>query len=404
MTTARPFPFPPSSDIGIGIEPLYAILRRDEPVSRIIMPYGGEAWIATRYHDVRTVLADPRFSRAAAQGDMPRMNQAPTYGGSVIDLDPPEHTRSRAFIRAAFTLRSVEQIRPRVQQIVDLAIDDILAGPQPADLVPALAQRIPLSVMSTTLGVPAADRDLFLSWSGTVLATTAASPDQITQARHDLHSYLTDLIDDRRAQPAQDQPGDLFGALVRANADGRGPTSSELLDLAGTLLIGSHATTIAHLAKSIYVLLAEPRHWRSLVTRPDVVPTAVEELLRYIPLGVGAGNPRVATQDLDLGGVRVGAGEAVVVARHSANRDETVFGRPDELDLTRDPNPHLGFGHGVHYCVGAQIARTELRVALGTLARRIPALALAVDPSDIPWNTGTRARSPMVLPVITAGR
>jgi cytochrome P450 len=387
-----PFPFPGSG--GIEVEPLYAALRELQPVVRIAMPYGAHAWLATRYEDVRAVLSDPRFSRAAAaDGDMPRINKAPTFGGSVMDLDPPEHTRLRRVIYKAFTNRRMDQLRPRIQRITDDLIDSIERQPQPVDLVPALAQQVPLSVMCMTLGVPFADRDQFLNWSSTVLATTDATAEQIEQARQDMRCYLASLVDSRRCEPGDD----LLSALIYAHdVDGK-LSHDEMVELASTLLVGGHATTIAHIAKSIYTLLAKPQHWHTLTTEPGVLPTAVEELLRYVPLGVGSGNPRIALADVELGGVLIKAGDIVVVARHSANHDETMFDHAGELDLWRSPNPHLGFGHGLHFCAGAKLARMELQIVLGTLAVRLPNLRLATGPADVPWATGVRAWRPLSL-------
>ncbi|WP_433733114.1 cytochrome P450 [Nocardia sp. CA-129566] len=391
----RRYPF--GTPVRLDMDPLFALLRREEPISRIRLPYGGDGWLVTRYEDVKHVLADPRFSRAAAvdREDIPRATPEPARGNSLLSMDPPEHTRLRKLVVKAFTGRRVQALRPRAQQIADQRLDEIERSGPPADLVQLLALPLPVTVICEMLGVPAQDQHRFRDFSDTVLSTTAHTREQISAARAGLEAYLTELVAQRREQPTDD----LLGALVAARDDEDRLSEAELVNLGIGLLIAGHETTANQIANFTYVLLTEPGHWELLCGRPELVPSAVEDLLRYVPLGSGGSFPRIATQDLELGGVTIRAGESVFVNTQAANRDEAVFDDPEQLDLTRERNPHMAFGHGAHHCLGAQLARVELQVALDSLLRRFPTLRLAVPIEDVPWKSGLLVRGPKALPV-----
>ncbi|WP_433760081.1 cytochrome P450 [Nocardia sp. CA-135398] len=391
----RSFPF--STPVRLDIDPLYARLRREEPISRVRLPYGGEGWLVTRYQDVKQVLADPRFSRAVAveREDIPRTTPEPARRNSLLSMDPPEHTRLRKLVVKAFTGRRVQALRPRAEQIVDERLDEIERCGPPADLVQLLALPLPVTVICEMLGVPPQDQHRFREFSDTVLSTTAHTREQISTARAGLEAYLAELVAQRREEPTDD----LLGALVAARDDEDRLSEAELVNLGIGLLIAGHETTANQIANFCYVLLTEPDRWELLCGRPELVPSAVEELLRYVQLGSGGSFPRIATEDLELGGVEIRSGESVFVNTQAANRDETVFDDPEYLDLTRERNPHMAFGHGAHHCLGAQLARVELRVALGSLLRRFPTLHLAVPVDEVPWKTGLLVRGPKALPV-----
>ncbi|WP_330257124.1 cytochrome P450 [Nocardia sp. NBC_00565] len=381
----------------LEMDPLYERLRREEPISRVRLPYGGEGWLVTRYTEVKSVLADPRFSRAAAvdREDIPRATPTPARRNSMLSMDPPEHTRLRKLVVKAFTGRRVQQLRPRAQQIVDEQLAEIERCGPPADLVRQFALPLPVTVICEMLGVPAQDQHRFRDFSDTVLSTTAYTREQIGAARAGLEAYLTELVAQRREQPTDD----LLGALVAARDDEDRLSEEELVNLGIGLLIAGHETTANQIANFTYVLLTEPGHWERLRAEPELVPGAVEELLRYVQLGSGGAFARIATADVELDGVTVRAGESVFVNTQSANRDEAVFDNPEKLDLTRVRNPHMAFGHGAHHCLGAQLARVELQVALDSLLRRFPALRLAVPVEEVPWKTGLLVRGPKALPV-----
>ncbi|MFB7716493.1 cytochrome P450 [Nocardia sp. NPDC056100] len=395
QSEVREYPF--GEPVRLDAHPLFETLRREEPVSRVRLPYGGEGWLVTRFDDVRMVLADARFSRAGVVGreDVPRVTPEPARGDSLLNSDPPEHTRLRKLVAKAFTGQRVRALRPHVQDIVDRLLDDMERGGSPADLIPALALPLPVTVICEMLGVPPRDQHRFRDFSDIVMSTTAATREQIVAARAGLETYLAEQVSARRAQPRDD----LLGALVAARDDVDRLTEAELVGLGVTILIAGHETTANQIANFTYVLLTQPGQWEYLCARPELVPTAVEELLRFVQLGSGGGFPRIATEDVELSGTRIRAGEAVFINTQAANRDESVFTAADALDLTREHNPHMAFGHGFHHCLGAQLARIELQVVLDTLLRRFPALRLAVPDAEIPWKRGMLVRGPTSLPV-----
>lgn len=393
---ARTYPF--SDPDGLRLDPLYAQLRA-QPLARVRMPYGEEAWLATRYEDVRLILGDARFSRAAGVGrDEPRTRPHLQQEG-MLSMDPPEHSRLRRLVAKAFTARRVEELRPRTRQIADGLLDTMAAAGPPADLVEHFATPLPVNVICELLGVPFADRHRFQVWSEAIISTTSLSIEQIQQYMDNLHGYIADLIAQRRVET--DNPrDDLLTAMVRARDENEDRlTEHELVSLAAGLLAAGHETTVTQIPNMVYVLLTNPAAWERLRADPSLVPAAVEELMRFIPLGVAAAFARYATEDVEVGGVTVRAGEPVLGSVASANRDERVFDHPDELDFARDSNPHIGFGHGAHHCLGAQLARMELQVALAAIVGRFPDLRLAVDEAQLPWKRGMLVRGLLALPV-----
>ncbi|ACU38429.1 cytochrome P450 [Actinosynnema pretiosum subsp. pretiosum] len=393
-TDTRSYPF--GDPVALDLHPGYAPLRAEQPALRVRLPYGEDCWLVTRHEDVKAVLSDSRFSRARAAGreETPRVTPEAAPAGSMLSMDPPEHSRLRKLIARAFTSRRVREFRPRTQEIVDGLLDQVEQAGAPADLVAGLALPLPVSVISQMLGVPTEDHYRFRDFSATVLSTTAHTREEIVAARAALEEYLGELADQRRREPGED----LMSALVAAHDDDR-LTDRELTQTGITLLVGGHESTASQFACSVYLLLERPERWALLRDNPELVPTAVEELLRFIPLGSGGAFARIATEDVEVGGVLVRAGEAVVASTNSANRDDRVFTDPDVLDLAREHNPHLAFGGGVHVCLGAQLARGELQVALTSLLTRFPGLRLAVPPEQVPWRQGSLLRSPVELPV-----
>ncbi|MEU4313026.1 cytochrome P450 [Nocardia sp. NPDC024068] len=392
-TEVRRFPF--GEPVRLDMDPLFARLRREEPVSRVELPYGGEGWLVTRYEDVKLVLADPRFSRAVTVGreDIPRATPAPARADSLLSLDPPEHSRLRKLVAKAFTARRVQELRPRTREIVDTALDTLESAGAPADLVQNFALPVPVTVICEMLGVPPRDQHRFRDFSDAILSTTAYTRQQIEDARDSLEGYLAELVAERRQRPTDD----LLGALVTARDEDDRLSEKELVNLGVGILIAGHETTANQIANFTYLLLTQREYWDMLRADPALIPGAVEELLRYVQLGSGGGQPRVATEDVVLSGVTVRAGEAVFVNTQAANRDESVFEDSETLDLTRQRNPHIAFGYGAHHCLGAQLARVELQVALEALMQRFPALRLGVPVAEIPWKTGLLVRGPEEL-------
>ncbi|WP_132115769.1 cytochrome P450 [Actinocrispum wychmicini] len=393
-TNAEVYPFGPAESL--VPHPRYAALRAEAGLCRVQMPWGGEAWLATRYDDVRTVLGDPRFSRALAAGreDTPRARPLIEDPHMILSMDPPDHTRLRRLVAKAFTARRVEELRPRVRAIVGALLGEMKA---PADLAAGLAWPLPMIVISEMLGVDEADRADFRSWTEQTLALGtgegALSREQIVAARGHLNRYLTGLVELRRAKPT----GDLLSDLVAARDEGDRLSEDELVRLGVTLLIAGHETTANQIGNFVWVLLDNDRAgWRQLLDRPELVPTAVEELLRYVPMAASAEFARVAREDVQLGGQLVRAGEAVMAQMHAANRDRAVFPDPDTVDLAREHNPHTAFGHGVHHCLGAPLARLELQVALEGLLAEMPGLRLV---GEVRWRADRLVRGVTALPV-----
>lgn len=394
MTTSQePRNYPFSEAHRLDIDPTYAELRRTEPVARVRLPYGGDAWLVTKYDDVKTVLGDLRFSRAAVLGqDVPRTIPMIQERPSILSMDPPEHGRLRKLVAKGFTMRRTEQLRERAQEIVDGLLDEMEEGGAPADLVEALDMPLPITIICEMLGVPYEDRGDFRTWSDQALAVTAFTPEEITAAGDKLQDYIAGLVALRRESPTDD----VLGTLVTARDEGDRLTEDELVNFGVTLLVAGHETTANQIGNFMYTLLANPDRMAELRADPDLVPAAVEELLRVTPLGASAGFPRVAKEDVELSGVTIPAGDAVFIGQ-AGNRDPDVFPDPDRIDFHRENTAHVAFGHGVHHCVGASLARMELQVAISTLLRRYPALELAVPADEVPFRKGRLVRGPREL-------
>jgi cytochrome P450 len=389
------YPFPDSHRL--DVPPEFADLRAKCPVQRVELPYGGEGWLVTRQADVKTVLGDPRFSRAATvRADIPRTKAWLNPGGDILSLDPPEHARIRRLVSGAFSRRNVELWRPRIEELVDELVAGIRAAGSPVDLVDSFTMPLPITVICEMLGVPAADRHFFQRFSELMFSDTGVAAEDIEDAVTALRSYLAEHVARHRAEPQDD----LLSELIAARDEEEGRLSEEeLVTLGMTILAAGHETTANAIANFVHTLLAEGL-WGDLAAHADRLDTAVEELLRFVPLGGSESLPRVATEDVPLQDMTVRKGEAVFPAMVSANFDGEVFTGPDVLDLGRKHNPHLAFGFGPHFCLGAQLARTEIRVALATLLREFPRLHLAVPLAEVPWREDTALiRGPRHLPV-----
>ncbi|PPK65597.1 cytochrome P450 [Actinokineospora auranticolor] len=394
MRPARPYPFREPS--ALELEPEYTDLLAHEPLSRVSLPHGGDAWLAVRHADVRAVLSDPRFSRAALlDRDVPRTSPRRLTDPTLHTVDPPEHTRLRRLVATAFSPRRVAELTTHAQRVADGLLDRVEAQGPPADLIADLAVPLPVAVICQMLGVPVADRERFAAWIDVALATTAYPADEIHAAFTRLNDYIAALVADRRRTPTDD----LLGALVEARDTGGRLSEEELVALGVTLLYAGLETTTSELGNGIHTLLTHPEQLAALRADPSTLDRAVDELLRFNPLVTSAGFTRVALADVELGGVTIRAGDAVMVHLDVANRDPRVFPDPDHLDPTRAPNPHLAFGFGPHYCVAAQLAKAELRVGIGTLLDRLPTLTLAVDRESLTWRPGRMARGLHRLPV-----
>jgi cytochrome P450 len=390
----RSYPFGPPDRMEFN--PLYAYLQEHEPLSRVHLPYGDDAWLVVRHEDVRAVLADPRFSRAATlTRDPPRMSpDQPSF--HILDMDPPEHSRLRRLVAKAFTARRVEQLRPKAQQMADDLLDSMVEAGPPADLVASFGLPFPLAVTSELLGVTVADRGEFGAWSEAFTSATKLSPEQRRDYFGKMWAYMATMVEQRRQTPTDD----LLGALVVARDEQDRLSEQELVELTVGLLAAGFETTTNQIGNFVYVLLHHPDQLALLRDRPELLPDAVEELMRFVPLTAGAPLPRYATEDVQLSGGVVPAGDPVLANRSAASRDPRAFANPDQLDLNRSPNPHVGFGYGAHHCLGAQLARMELQIALGSLLTRFPKLRFGADETTLQWKAGLALRGLRSLPVV----
>jgi len=391
-----PFPFPPPPSI-FHPAPKLKELQHSRPVVQIQFPDGKTAWLVTRYDDVRQVLIDPRFSRAAAASPgMPDTGLGQAAADTILGMDPPEHTRLRRLVAGAFTARRVEALRPRVTKLVDELIDRLLTCAQPADLVENFSLPLPVQVICELLGVPVEDRHVFHEWSDKVLGDISRDPREIQAAFGSLEEYFRRLVAVKRTESADD----LITALIAARDDQDRLSEEELVRLCLTLLIAGHETTANQINIFLLNLYEYPEQLERLRDRPETIPQAVEELMRFAQLGAsGAGLPRVTTEEVELSGVRIPAGAAVIPAMTAANRDPALIADPDRLDVARPQTAHLGFGAGVHHCLGAQLARMELQEALRGLLSRMPRMELVTPVDELSFKDGMVVRSLRALPV-----
>ncbi|MFC4515769.1 cytochrome P450 [Streptomyces ehimensis] len=390
-TTPEPAPYPFNRPEGLELDEAYERAQRGEGLQRVRMAYGEPAWLVSRYDDARFVLGDRRFSHAAvAENDAPRMRELQTPSG-ILGMDAPDHTRLRGLVTKAFTPRRVEAMRPHVRELTGTLLQDMKAAGSPVDLVEHYAVPIPVAVICGMLGVPKEDLGLFRGWCDIAMSTSTLTPEDHVRLAGELTSYLAALIEDRRAAPRDD----LVTALIEARDVNGRLSQEELVNLIVFLLFAGHETTASQISSFVLVLLDHPDQLALLRSRPELLENAVEELTRFIPLGIGAAFPRYATEDIEVGGTLVRAGEPVLIQSNAAGRDAQRFASPGVLDITReDARHHLGYGHGPHHCLGSSLARLELQEALRTLLDGMPGLRIAKDPE---WKTEPVVRGPRRL-------
>ncbi|GGV23530.1 biflaviolin synthase CYP158A2 [Streptomyces filipinensis] len=386
----------PALDLsGADFDPVLTELMREGPVTRVQLPNGeGWAWLVTRYDDVRMVANDPRFSREAV------MNQqvtrlAPHFipdRGAVGFLDPPDHTRLRRAVAAAFTAKGVERVRDKARAVLDELVDELLQDGPPADLTTAVLSPFPIAVICELMGVPPGDRHTL--HTGTQLILSSSNGKEVSErAKREMSAYFSGLIALRENSTAEDVTS-LLGAAV-----GRGEvTLEEAVGLAVLLQIGGEAVT-NNSGQMFYLLLTRRDLIERLRDEPEIRPRAIDELLRYIPHRNAVGLSRIALEDVEIRGHRIRAGDPVYISYLAANRDPDVFPDPETIDFSRSPNPHVSFGFGPHYCPGGQLARLESELLVDTLLDRVPGLKLAVPPEQVPFRKGALIRGPEALPV-----
>ena len=366
--------------------PAFARLRAQQPVCPVSSPRF-DSYLISRFDDARTALADPRLSKDLYG---PQEHYLRIFGPNsaglnknMLNADPPEHTRLRRLVSQAFAPRRIEAMRPRVAQTVDDLLDKIVPHGE-ADLMRDFAIPLPMLVISDLLGIPATDHDRVLDWTQVIRTSGSSrrSPEQeraaVQEAQAQLHRYLTELVQAKRAHPADD----MISALISA-CDEEGTLSEpEVVTTTFLLLFAGHQTTADFIGNAVVALLTHPDQLDLLLRQPALLPSAIEELLRFDgPLPVAS--PRIATEDVEYQGVRIPRGSIVGVVLNAANHDPEHFVDPDQLDLGRVRGPHLGFGHGVHYCLGVSLARMEAQIGIGTLLRRLPGLRLGVPVGEL---------------------
>ncbi|MFD7656246.1 cytochrome P450 [Actinosynnema sp. NPDC059797] len=374
------YPMPRAEGCPFDPPPALRDLQAAAPLTRVRIWDGSTPWLVTRYADQRAVLTDRRVSADMTHPDYP--SQAERNGGtlSFIGMDDPEHARLRRMVGAAFAVKKVEALRPMVRRVVDEAVDDLLAGPKPVDLVRAFALPVPSLVICELLDVPYEDHEFFQRNSSTLI-NRDSTPAQRGEALGALGEYLARLIAAKLENPGDD----LLSRLAEKIQAGE-LTLQQATQMGVLLLIAGHETTANMIALSTLVLLRHPDQLALLRDSDDpaVARRAVEELLRYLNITHG-GRRRFALEDMEVAGCPIRAGEGFVLPNEIANRDPEAFPDPDRLDLTREARHHVAFGFGVHQCLGQPLARLELEIVYRTLYRRLPGLRLAADFDEIPF-------------------
>ncbi|MFD0557737.1 cytochrome P450 [Stackebrandtia endophytica] len=399
-TAKEPTPFPKGDDMiqdppvphGLPIEredryspsPPLTVLRQRRPMSRLNYPDGHLGWLITNYELTRSVLSNPAFSshpermaNPIGTGRVVLAESTTPQPGVFLRMDPPDHTRLRRRLTGVFTVRRMRQLEPRVTQIVRAQLDELERQGSGADLVEHFAIPVPSLVICELLGVPYEDRGSFQSDTAGFLRVEASAEERV-QLIGNINAYLAELVDRKLVEPTDDLLSDLTrsGDLTR----------DELVGIAFLLLFAGHETTANMLGLGALALLEHPEQLRLLRSEPELIDNAVEEMLRFLSI-LHVGPLRTAGADIELGGNLIREGENILISLPAANRDPARFDNPEELDFHRKATGHLAFGHGIHQCLGQQLARTEMRIGWTELFGRLPNLRLAVDPDEIPLRT-----------------
>jgi cytochrome P450 len=370
--------FPFESRPGVALDPEQAALFRRAALVPVRIRGNHPALLVTGHADVRTVLSDPRFSRQQWHGGTMFARSPDTL--ALATTDAPLHTRRRRAVQAAFTHRAAEADRPWIERVAEDLLDAIAAKPGPVDLVATYLRPLPYLVVGRIIGTPDGDVEQLAAWTDVMMSAGRCEPAEVTAATAAMHGYFRERLG----------TGFLAGLAETLS-------EQEIVVMCAGLVMAGGDATASHLSSCVHHLLHDDELRRTLVARPELIPAAVEELLRWVWFAGTGGQPHVLLADARLAGVRLAAGQVVVPLTDAANRDPAVFAEPDEFRLDRPANPHLGFGHGRHMCVGAPHARVELRTAIGALLRRFPDLRAAAGPSA--WRDRMFLRGLWRLPV-----
>ncbi len=382
--------------------PFYAQLRAQAPVFAVKLPTKERAWLVTRYDDVLSVLKDERFAKDRRNAMSPEQLKKQPWippmfkplERNMLDLDSPDHTRLRALVHKAFTPRLIEQMREQIQALTNELLDAVEPNGS-MDLIADFALPLPLTVIGRILGVPSEDNDKFHRWTKTMISGgTNRNLFVLVPSMMSFMGYLKKLIKQRRAAPKDD----LVTALVQAKDGSDSLSEDEILAMIVILLVAGHETTVNLIGSGTLALLEHPDQLAKLRNEPTLIKTAIEELVRFV-CPVETATERYAREDIPIVGTTIPRGELVLAVLGSANRDAKYFDNPDALDITRSNNKHLSFGHGVHYCLGAPLARLEGQIAISTLLQRMPNLHLSVAPDQLRWHGAFVLRGLEALPV-----
>ncbi|SDZ11321.1 Cytochrome P450 [Amycolatopsis xylanica] len=376
-----------------------ALMREEGPVRQVVTPRGLTVWLVTRYADVRSLMSDSRVGKDAklAQELFARslsgtgVADATVHGlnAHMLNSDPPDHTRLRKLVNKAFTSGVVSRLRPRIEQITDELLDGMSGE---VDLMKALAFPLPITVISELLGVELEDRDQFGAWSNVLVSQSDS--EKISEAAGAMANFLVQLIERKRENPTDD----LMSALVHASDEGDSLGPFELIAMAFLLMVAGYETTVNLIGNSVLALLRHPDQLKAVRADPSLVPNMVEEVLRFDG-SINIATLRFAKEPIEVSGVEIPAGEFLFLSLLSANRDAERFPDPDAFDITRQTNGHLAFGHGIHYCVGAPLARLEGEIAIGKLLQRFDGIELLGEVESLRFRESLLVHGVESLPV-----
>lgn len=382
-------------------------LHEQGPLVRLANPLSpANAWMITGYDDAIAILKDPRFIKdvqklPALSGQQgPKGEQATIldrflmFRRDMLSVDPPDHTRLRGLVSKAFTPRMIEHLRPRIQQITDELLDAV-QNQGSMDLIADFAFPLPITVISEMLGIPLEDRSRFRAWSQTIVTgTVGPQPEKALAALEEFVQYIRTLLATKRDHPGNDMTSD----LVQVEESGDRLHENELISTIFLLIVAGHETTVNLIGNGVLTLLQHPEQMHQLRADPTLLPSAIEELLRYTA-PVSFSSPRWASEDIPVHGELIRKGEMVVVSLIGADTDAQQFSEPELLDITRRENQHVAFGKGIHTCLGAPLARLEGQIAIGTLLQRLPNLHLVNEPEQLLWTQSPILRGLTSLPV-----
>lgn len=382
------------ADSAFHVDPhrTWARLREAAPVHRCRAEDGSPAWVLTRYADIRDAHVDPRFTvdKRASAGGYAGFNLPPELDENLLNRDGDVHRRLRRLVAGAFTPRRIAALRTHIEAVANEHAEQLAAQPT-ADVVTDYAAMIPIKVIGGLLGVPPEQQGLFRSW---VNGMFAHDPNQVRTAIAEIHAFLRGLIDTKRACPSDD----LLSDLVTLRDDGDRLDEHELLSTTMLLMLAGYENPVHGIGNATAALLTHRDQWHALQDTPELLPAAVDELLRFGP-PAALGIRRFAVQPVTLGGCTIKPGDTVLFGQMAAHRDPRQYDSPDLLDIKRNPSRGMAFGHGVHFCIGAALGHAEIELALAALLRHAPRMTLACDPADLQWRRSTRSRGLLSLPV-----